>query len=438
MSSRPAIVNVFIAAIAIVALVSVAGCGQQTHPAALGSANTSTPSALERTVVAQQTTIAQLQSTITVPTATPSPLATDTPIPEPSATATAISNILGAWLIDPIAIDTSTGQGAYKDITATLTVRNTSENVDAPGSEPDRNITLQVRTDAGYLYPQTNSADDSDAMKIQIAAMPPGFALPFVAVFHQIPANATATSLIATGGTALGGGSITLPLASLPRTPPSHLSLYPSSGYVHIGHIGDTFRQGPLTFQILSARLRPYCTLRYDRAFPDDSGTWIRWALSLTAKMTNHYGYALSIRNATMRVYNPDGNTNDRFGPVSSDNSNDPVLADAGRVWITGPASGSAYYTDIPPGQSAQQEFMGAVSKPEHLSDQDNPKLCANPAVLAPHATSYKLLVDLPPVQDSQSSGADVAPESSGLYDLTSLTTGPLYTIERLQGGVDP
>jgi len=439
MSSRPAIVNVLIVAIAIFALVNVSGCGQsQAKPAALGPAGTSTPSALEGTVVAQQTTIAQLQSTIAAPTAAPSPLPSDTPLPLPSDTpapepsATPAPNTMGAWLIQPVAVSEAPADTGYQTAIVTLTVKNTSSTLQSLepaslGQASYEGIVLQVKTNAGYLYPQTTTQDGTPM--ITLSEVPPGFSSLFVATFNNVPASTSAHDLVATAGSGLGGATTSFPLNSLPRIAPRGAITLPMHGYLHLN---NKLKQGPIALQILSARLRPYC------GSTEGGASSLTYVLDLMVKVTNNYGYPISYGDISMKAYDEDGNIHYNFASLTAP-GNDPFSM-YDRVTI--PFEKGATVGEIASGQSVEQEIMGDVGQTVPISDNS---CTATPLPSPPASRVYKLFIHLPPLSQDQdgsvsgnmaaintsdssdSGGTTVIPEKWAVYDVPAGSLGSLY-----------
>lgn len=437
--SRPIAVKVSIVAVALFTLAGLSGCGQsQTHPAALGPLPTRTPSAAQRTITAQQTTIAQLRSALATPTLTPIPVATDTPILEPTDTATPVPNTIGPWQVEPVAVDELRDQTGYKSITLTLSIRNISSDMAIAESRyPNEDVAVQVRTSAGYLYPQTSDVFDENAVKFGMGHIPPGFAVPVVVVVPQVPANATVSDVVATGGDAWGKASVSLPLTSVPPVLSHHLSWRPApaSGYSYL-RVGDAIKQGPLTFRLVSARLRPYCTL------DTYNGTSVRWVLSVTTEVDNAYGYALHVDSGTLRAFYGNAQDTDQFGPAV-EGIDDPAGAGPGGGTLSIPFHVMGGASDILPGQSATQDMMAGITTPEQISKgvggvatgpDGAGTACAHAFPSAKPSTSYKLLVELPPIdyKETQAVSGDtvVAPEKWAVYDLKSLTTGPLYVAQ--------
>src|SRR5579875_2269071 len=156
--------------IVVLSLASQTGCGQQVASVAIRPTSTSTPPALQKTVQAQGTTIAQLRRAMAVPTDTPVPAPSDTPVPAPSDTpvpapsdtpvpepsATPAPSPIGVWLIQPVAASEEPADAGYQTAMVTVTVKNTSSTVQ---NLRPLGITLQIKTDAGYLYPLTTTQE---------------------------------------------------------------------------------------------------------------------------------------------------------------------------------------------------------------------------------------------------------------------------------------
>jgi len=331
---------------------------------------------------------------------------------------------MGAWLIQPVAV--SGVQGGT--VIVTVTVKNTSSAVQSLiQGDIAHGIVLQVKTNAGYLYPQTTTQDGTPM--ITLSEVPPGFSSLFVATFYNVPTSASASDLVATAGSVLGGVITSFSLNSLPRIVPRDAISLPTYGDLHLS---DTLKQGPIAVQILSARLRPYC------GSTEGGASGLTYVLDLMVKVTNNYGYPIFYDDISMKAYDEDGTVHYNFASLTGPGADPFSMYDR----VTIPFEKGATVGEIASGQSAEQEIMGDVGQTVPIRDYS---CTATPMPPPPASRVYKLFIHLPPLSQNRdgsvsgnmaaidtsdsldSGGTPVIPEKWAVYDVQPSSIGPLY-----------